>query len=137
MSSAAMSNTRASSAMPALPGAHSSSGCCGERFNARTIACSRPPAPTTRTFTSERSYELIDRDRRQRLVAAGAARAQLQRYACHRALVGRLDDRDEVDVSERRPLRLHGRSKLLDLLVDLGDPLRIVLYGLHSLGGEG
>ena len=29
--------------MPALPGAHSSSGCCGERASARTSACSRPP----------------------------------------------------------------------------------------------
>ena len=43
----------ASRAMPGLPGAHSSSGRCGERASARTIACSRPPAPTTRTRTSE------------------------------------------------------------------------------------
>ena len=38
-------------AMPGLPGAHSTSGSCGERPSARTIACSRPPEPTTRTFT--------------------------------------------------------------------------------------
>src|SRR3954447_17382885 len=39
----------ASSAMPGLPGAARTSGPCGERWSARTIACSRPPAPTTRT----------------------------------------------------------------------------------------
>ena len=43
----------ASRAMPGLPGAHSSSGRWGERASARTIACSRPPAPTTRTFTRQ------------------------------------------------------------------------------------
>ncbi len=43
-------SSRASAAMPALPGAHSSSGDCGERASARTIACSRPPPPMTRTF---------------------------------------------------------------------------------------
>ena len=36
--------------MPALPGAQSSSGARAERASARTIACSRPPPPTTRTF---------------------------------------------------------------------------------------
>ena len=36
-------------AIPALPGAQSTSGRCGERASARTIACSRPPPPTTRT----------------------------------------------------------------------------------------
>ena len=35
--------------MPALPGAQSSSAPRGAR-EARTIACSRPPPPTTRTF---------------------------------------------------------------------------------------
>ena len=49
-SSAATSSRRASWAMPALPGAHSSSVAPAERASARTIACSRPPPPTTRTF---------------------------------------------------------------------------------------
>src|SRR5262249_55081773 len=31
----------------------------------------------------------------------------------------------------------HGRAELLDLLVDLADALRVVLDGLHALGGEG
>ena len=49
-SSAATSKQRASCAMPALPGAHSTSGARGLRRSARTIACSRPPPPTTRTL---------------------------------------------------------------------------------------
>ena len=32
-----------SRAMPALPGAQSTSGCCGLRSSVRTRACSRPP----------------------------------------------------------------------------------------------
>ena len=47
----AASRQRASAAIPALPGAQTSSGARGERASARTIACSRPPPPTTRTFT--------------------------------------------------------------------------------------
>ena len=53
LSGSAPSSTRASRAIPALPGAHSTSGRCGERASARTIACSRPPAPTTRTAVTE------------------------------------------------------------------------------------
>ena len=41
-------------AIPALPGAQNTSGACGERSSARTIACSRPPPPTTRTFVKAR-----------------------------------------------------------------------------------
>src|SRR4029077_5521415 len=78
-----------------------------------------------------------DGDRGERLVAARAARAQLERDARHRGLVRGLHDRDEVDVPERRPLRLHARAELLDLLVDLPDPLGVVLDGLYALGGEG
>jgi hypothetical protein len=39
----------ASCAIPALPGVANTCGRCGERLRARTIACSRPPPPTTRT----------------------------------------------------------------------------------------
>ena len=115
----------ASRAMPALPGAAKTSGRCGERFSARTIACSRPPPPTTRTVvTSERGDEVVDRDRGERLVVGGAARAELERDARHRLLVGRLDDVHEVEVAERRPLRLDRGAELLDLLVDLADARR-------------
>ena len=48
-SSAATSRQRASCAMPALPGAQSISGTPRAPASARTIACSRPPPPTTRT----------------------------------------------------------------------------------------
>ena len=50
-SPAPTSSTPASRRIPGLPGAHSTSGRCGERTSARTIACSRPPPPTTRTRT--------------------------------------------------------------------------------------
>ncbi len=55
----------------------------------------------------------------QRLVLAGSARAELQRHAGDDLLVRRLDDVDEVELTERRPLRLDGRAELLDLAVDL------------------
>ena len=73
----------------------------------------------------------------ERLVAGRAARAELERDARHRLLVGRLDDVDEVEAAERRPLRLDGRAELLDLLVDLADALRVVLDRLHALGRQG
>src|SRR5436190_22428547 len=85
----------------------------------------------------ERGDEVVDRDRGQRLVAGRAARAELERDPRDGALVGRLDDGDEVDVAERGPLRLAGGAQLPDLLVDLEDPLRIVLDRLHALGREG
>src|SRR3954447_14778140 len=134
----ATSTSRASRAMPGLPGAHSSSGRCGERVSARTIACSRPPEPTTRTRGKlQGGDEVVDGNRRERLVAAGAARAQLERDAGDRRLVRSLDDVDEVKAAQRRPLRLDGGAQLLDLLVDLADALRVVLNRLHALGSEG
>src|SRR4051812_7359523 len=112
--------------MPGLPGAAITSGACGERLSARTIACSRPPAPTTRTRRGtsgsvrtsvqclrtgplEAGDEVVDGDRDERLVPRRPARAELERDARHRALVGRLDDADEVELPERRPLGLHAR----------------------------
>src|SRR5437764_4898739 len=134
-----MQGTR-SRAMPAFPGAASSSGRCGLRSNARTIACSRPPPPTTRTrFTglpSERGDELVDRDRGQRLVASRPPRPELERDAGHGLLVGRLDDVHEVVLAEHRPLGLDAGPQLLHLAVDLVDPRRIVLQRLDALGRE-
>src|SRR5215208_6221208 len=144
------SNSVASARMPAFPGAHSSSGRCGDRASARTIACSRPPPPRTRTFKpqppllrssegltpSQRGDEVVDRDRGHRLVVRRAARAELERDARHRLLVGRLHDVDEVEVAEGRPLRLDRRAELLDLVVHLADAGRVVANGLHALGRE-
>src|SRR3954452_4504381 len=128
MSVTGTSTSCASRAMPGLPGAHSSSGCCGERLSARTIACSRPPEPTTRTRGNlEGRDEVVDWDGHERLVLARPARAELQRDARDRRLVRRLDDIDEVEAAQRGPLRLDRRAQLLDLLVDLANPLRVVL----------
>src|SRR3954452_12363279 len=80
--------------------------------------------------------EVVDRDRGHRLVARGPAGPEFERHARHRLLVGDLDDADEVVLADRRPLRLHRRAELLDLLVDLADALRVVLDRLHALGCE-
>src|SRR5207244_646455 len=135
----------AARAIPALPGAAISSGRCGLLSSARTIACSRPPPPTTRTrFTcrpplarsSERRDELVDRDRRERLVARRPARAELERDPCDRLLVGRLDHVHEVVVAEHRPLGLHRGAELLHLAVHLADARGVVLQRLNALGRE-
>ena len=73
----------------------------------------------------------------ERLVARRAARAELERDARHRRLVGRLDDVHEVVAAEHRPLGLDLGAELLDLLVDLADALRVVLERLDALGGQG
>src|SRR4051794_40280621 len=139
MSSAATSkHATLSPAMPALPGAAITCGDCGLRSNARTSACSRPPEPTTRTFfKSERRDEVVDRNRRQRLVAAGSATAELHRHPRDRLLVRRLQHVDEVEAAERRPLRLDRRTELLHLPVYLADSSRVVLDRLDPLRGEG
>src|SRR3954464_6684062 len=101
MSVTGTSTSCASRPIPGLPGAHSSSGRCGERLSARTIACSRPPDPTTRTRGNlEGGDEVVDGERRERLVAAGAARAELERDARDRRLVRSLDDVDEVETTQ-------------------------------------
>ncbi len=51
--SSAPANGAASRAIPAFPGEQSTSGACGERSSARTMACSRPPPPMTRTRVKE------------------------------------------------------------------------------------
>src|SRR4051812_24375701 len=138
-SAASMSGKHGTSlrAMPALPGAAITSGCWGLRSNARTRACSRPPPPTTRTLvTSESGDEVVDRDRRERLVARSAARPELHRHPRHRLLVGSLDDVHEVEAAERRPLRLDTRSERFDLLVDLTNARRVVLHRLYALRRE-
>src|SRR4051794_13293140 len=140
-SSGSPNTTSASSTIPAFPGAHSTCGRWGERPSARTSACSRPPEPTTRTFTGgeprlDRGDEVVDRDRGQRLVPRRPAGPELEGDPSHRRVVGGLDDVDEVEVAERRPLRLDRGAELLDLGVDLLDPPRVVLDGLDALGRE-
>src|SRR5512132_322187 len=135
--SAPMLTLRASSAMPALPGAQNRSGSLGERASARMIACSRPPPPTTSTFMpralrrSKRARELLGGNRGQRLAAHRSARAELDRDLRHRLLVGSLDDGYEVVLAQGGPLLLDLDPELLHLLVDLLDPARVVLQGLN------
>src|SRR5436190_11865104 len=106
------------------------------------IACSRPPPPTTRTLIAARRDwlqglgELLGGDRGHGLVGGGAARAELHGDLGHRPLVRRLDHAHEVVFAERRPLAEHLNAELLDLLVDLLDPSRVVLEGLHAVRGE-
>src|SRR6185437_2446576 len=137
-SSAPTGSVRASRAIPALPGAHRISGRRGERESAWISACSRPPPPTTRTLgeDSDGANEVVDRDRAQRLVLGRPARAELERYARHRLLVGRLYDVDEVELAKRGPLRLDRGTELLDFAIDLLDAGGVVLDRLHPFGGE-
>src|SRR4051794_7572763 len=122
-------SSSASAPMPGLPGAHSTSGAWGERRSARTMACSRPPEPPTRTRTPvlQRRDEVVDGDRRQRLEAPRATGPELERDPRDGLLVRRLDDGDEVELPERGPLGPHAGPELLDLRVDLLDALRVVL----------
>src|ERR1700742_495894 len=124
----------ASWAIPTFPGAHTISGARGERASAWTIACSRAPAPRTRTVSltsapsSDEADEVVDGDGGGGLITPGPPRAELQRDPRDRLLVGRLDDVDEVKLAERRPLGLDRGPELLDLAVDLADAARGVLY---------
>src|SRR5947209_17337515 len=137
MSSAATCTISASAAMPALPGAHEICGRRRERASDWTSVCSRAPEPTTRTRgcapRSDRANEVVDGNRDQRLVLGRPARAELERDARHRLLVGRLDDVHEVELAERRPLRLDGGAELLDLAVDLADACGVVLDRLDAV----
>ena len=63
-------------------------GSAGERASARTRACSRPPDPTTRTFTAQRAMKSSTGIARQVSYLRGAARAQLERHAGHRLSSG-------------------------------------------------
>src|SRR5437763_331317 len=130
-----------SRAMPALPGAASSSGRCELRNSERTIACSRPPPPTTSTRTGtltrlEGGYEVVDGNGHEGLVLRRAAGPELQRHARHRLLVRSLHDVHEVVAAERGPLRLDGGPELLDLLVHLTYSRGVVLDRLNPLRGE-
>src|SRR5436309_7604677 len=95
--------------------------------------------PTTgsgRRWTLDGGDELVYRYRRKRLVRSGAPGAQLERDLCHRLFIGGLDDVDEVELAEHGPLCDYLGADLLDLLVHLFDPLRVVLHGLNTFRGE-
>src|SRR5204862_2719363 len=81
----------------------------------------------------QRSQEVLDLERRQGLDAGRAARTERDRDLSDRLDVGRLDDVHEVEGPERRPLVEDLRAELLDVLVDLAQPLRIRLERLDAL----
>src|SRR3712207_7297576 len=69
----------------------------------------RPPRSTLFPYTTlfrslERRDEVVDRDRRQRLVLGGAARAELQGDLRHGLLAVGLDHVHEVEAPEHGPL---------------------------------
>src|SRR4029077_17827880 len=78
-----------------------------------------PGVPRMRSYVRERPLdqadEIVDRDGAQRLIAPGPPGPELQRHARDRLLVGGLDDVDEIELTQRRPLRLDRRAELLDL----------------------
>src|SRR5215203_586042 len=137
-SSAATSGRHSASAtIPALPGAQRTSVTCDERRSARTIACSRPPPPTTRTFKRlQRVGEILGGHRREGLARHRPPRAELDGDLGHRLLVGSFDHGDEVVLPQRRVLSNHLRPQLFDLAVDLGDSAGVVLQRPHTLGGQ-
>ncbi len=62
--------------------------------------------------------------------------ASRQRRAGDGLDVGRLDDVHEVELAQRRPLVQDLDAELLDVAIDLKQPLRVGLQGLHALLGQ-
>ena len=82
--------------------------------------------------------ELVDRDRASSVSKFElAACAELDRDPRDRGGVGRLDDVDEVEGAEGRPLMQHLGAELLDVAVDLAQAVRIGLERLDPLGAQG
>src|SRR3954451_10746369 len=65
----------------------------------------------------DRLQELVDRQRRQRLDLRRPSGAEGDGHTGDRRSVRRLDDVDEVELAERRPLVEHLAAELLDVLV--------------------
>ena len=72
----------------------------------------------------------------QRLDPRRAAGAERDRDLRDRRDVRRLDDVHEVELAERRPLVQHAAAELLDVLVDLAQPLRVRLERLRRPAGS-
>src|SRR6185437_7292581 len=89
------------------------------------------------TGSVERTQEVLDLQRGQRLDARRAASAERDRHLRDRRRVGSLDDVDEVELAERGPLVQDPAAELLDVLIHLPEPLRIRLEGLHALLRQG
>ena len=143
MSSTATSTSSASAAIPGLPGAHSSCGARGERASARTSACSRPPAPTTRTRIRPQTCTSYSEVMKSSIGNAGSVS-----YIAVPRELSSIDTRAIVMSSgasttlmkSQRPSVAHCAltfgAQLLDLAVDLLDALRVVLHRLDALGRQ-
>ena len=76
---------------------------------------------------AQRREQLVDRQRGQRLDLGRAAGRERDRDARDRGCVRRLDDVDEVELAERGPLVQDLRAELLDVTIDLAQPVGIRL----------
>ena len=125
---------RSRAALPRLAGPRSTptSSSHGRRLGRHRSAAS--PSPTS---YFDRRDELVDRERGQRLDPRRAAGAEGDRDLRDRRRVGRLDDVDEVELAERRPLVQHLRAELLDVAVHLPQPVRVRLQRLRRPAGRG
>src|SRR5437588_8395358 len=81
----------------------------------------------------ERAEEVFDLERRQRLDLRRAPRPQRDRDLRDGRDVRCLDDVDEVELAERRPLVQDAAAELLDVLVHLAKPLRVRLERRDAL----
>src|SRR4051794_23256703 len=81
----------------------------------------------------QRAQEVLDLEGRERLDARRAAGAERDRDSRDRLHVRRLDDVDEVEGAECRPLVHHPGAELRHVLVHLAQALRVRLERLHAL----
>src|SRR5687767_906947 len=77
----------------------------------------QPKSPSHSRPLAKRGEQLVDLERLHRLQLRAAAGAEGNRDARDRRRVWRLDDVDEVEGAERRPLVEDLRTELLDVLV--------------------
>src|SRR5918999_2958731 len=84
----------------------------------------------------DRAQELVDREGGERLQLRASTRAERDRDLGDRRGIGRLHDVDEVERAERRPLVQHLGAELLDVAVDLPQPVGVRLERLNPLCGE-
>src|SRR5215210_490362 len=108
----------------------------------RAAAPASPPAPVRppvkpaspaltsglgRETSTYGAQKFVDRERSEGANLRAAAGAEGDGHARDRGCVGGIDDVDEVVLAERRPLVDDPRAELLDVVVDLAQPVRIRL----------
>src|SRR5439155_25159762 len=91
------------------------------------------PGLFTTVSGGQRAKKVFDLQGRQRLDPRRAAGAEGHRDPRDRLHVRGLDDVDEVEGAERRPLVEHLGTELLDVLIHLAEAFRVRLERLHAL----